>query len=254
MKNPSLFLFSVFFVLLVFPVSSFAVGGIYDPIHIQIEENPQQILKSVLNKSVQYVAACSSLYDKISSYKQKAVGMSDPMLAKQTASYLEYLFGLYSSCVSTAASLACPSGTMRITTGGACLTPDAACKQTHGANSVFSAYDPKTGGYSCGCATGYVVSGNSCITTPQKNTAQPSAASTKPLPVEEVLPKTKPITQEAEALLKSLEKRKEEPKPMVEKVEQKPPEKEVVAVQPKDNPIPPEKKPWWKRLLSWFHF
>ena len=153
-----------------------SIGSQSNPIYIQVQQNPTQAWSDAWRKinSIQYVPACASIYRTINSQSALNVDMSDPASVTSEATYLNYLYSSYQSCVSRSAqiqshqsieNIQCAAGL--VNSNGVCVTRDVSCN-TRWVNSIWTGETNDQGGSICGCKTGYQWNeqNTSCVVAP----------------------------------------------------------------------------------------
>src|SRR3989344_317262 len=156
MNNKIFLIVSLFSLLIPIHFSSAvytpSIGSQSNPIYIQVQQNPTQAWSEAWRKinSIQYVPACASIYRTINSQSALNVDMSDPASVTSEATYLNYLYSSYQSCVSRSAQIqnqTCPNGTG--VRNGTCISQDKICEMDLGPNYKWDGTKNSNGSANC---------------------------------------------------------------------------------------------------------
>lgn len=124
---------------------AFDLGGVYNPLYIQVKPDPfanakQQLDQAISrSRSIQRVQGCEAKSSAIDSFKTKMFASSDfadPVVQSQNAMYLNYLLDAYDSCVQSIQRL------------------DQDCKNVMGSYGKLGTIDLVGKTYQCACQNG----------------------------------------------------------------------------------------------------
>ncbi|MGB2580710.1 MAG: hypothetical protein WBC83_03370 [Minisyncoccia bacterium] len=150
-----------------FAISSFDLGGIHNPINVQVEYS-QSTLNQQKENSLKSSYGLSNYYSCASG--ESSLDLSNPSTMARHLNSVQYCLERKAlSAQRSEATSSCQQG--YVVKNGVCVTPDAGCKATYGQSSRFDKYDATTGYPICGCSAGYEFSsdGKSCVSTQSRS-------------------------------------------------------------------------------------